>query len=81
LSQFPELKIITPKSRGAQLSVRILNGKGRSFFEAISAEGVICDWREPDVIRLSPAPLYNSFEEVYDVAQIVAKALINISKS
>jgi kynureninase len=81
LSQFPELKIITPKSRGAQLSVRILNGKGRSFFEAISAEGVICDWREPDVIRLSPAPLFNSFEEVYDVAQIVAKALINISKS
>ncbi len=63
-----------PKERGCQLSVRFASG-GRAVFDALSAEGVMADWREPDVIRLAPVPLYNSFNDVYAFAQILKKAL------
>src|SRR5690606_37255666 len=68
------LRIATPRDpaqRGAQLSLRVLEGRGpqgrdagRALFEALSAQGVVGDWREPDVIRISPAPLYNSHADV-----------------
>lgn len=63
------LTIITPADpaqRGSQLSLRIRNGaeRGLEVFEALSARGVVCDWRDPDIIRVAPVPLYNSFEEV-----------------
>jgi kynureninase len=58
------LEVITPsdpKRRGAQLSIRVIGGRerGRALFEYLLQHGIIGDWREPDVIRISPAPLYN----------------------
>lgn len=61
--------IITPKDaahRGCQLSL-LFQERGREVFEAISAKGIIADWREPDVIRMAPVPLYNTFEDVFAV--------------
>src|SRR5690554_3451676 len=60
-----EFEIITPKNpkeRGAQLSI-LAHGQGKSLFDAMAKEGVIADWREPNVIRIAPVPLYNSYEE------------------
>ncbi len=60
-------EIITPKDpkrRGSQLSI-LLHGKGKEVYDALTNRGVIADWREPNVIRVAPAPLYNSFEDCY----------------
>jgi len=62
------LEIVTPvdpQRRGAQLSIRVLGGRerGRSLFDHLMEHGVIGDWREPDVIRISPAPLYNRYAD------------------
>ncbi|MDX1906656.1 MAG: kynureninase [Bacteroidia bacterium] len=69
------LEIITPAdpaARGCQLS--LLTGPGgRRIFDALTQHGVICDWREPNVIRMAPVPLYNSYEDVWKVAQILTK--------
>lgn len=72
-----DIDIITPNEpheRGAQLSIRMINSD-RSLFDKISELGVIADWREPDVIRIAPAPLYNSFKDVYRFVDILKKAL------
>jgi kynureninase len=72
-----DIDIITPDEpheRGAQLSIRMINSD-RSLFDKISELGVIADWREPDVIRIAPAPLYNSFKDVYRFVDILKKAL------
>ena len=64
--------IITPlkdEERGSQLSIQ-MSEKDKSVFDALIRHGVIADWREPDVIRIAPAPLYNSFEDVYHFCQI-----------
>jgi kynureninase len=71
------LEIITPKeekNRGCQLSV-LCHGQGKSMFDFLSKEGVVADWREPNVIRLAPVPLYNTFEDVFRLGQIIEKAL------
>jgi kynureninase len=68
-----DLQIITPENkeeRGCQLSL-LTNSKGKQLFEKISAQGVIADWREPNVIRIAPVPLYNTFEEVYTFANML----------
>jgi kynureninase len=67
------VQILTPADpqwRGCQLSLR-LPEIGKGVFERLGPAGVIADWREPDVIRLAPVPLYNSFEEVYRCGQIL----------
>ncbi|MCB0852067.1 MAG: kynureninase [Bacteroidetes bacterium] len=69
----PEIEIITPsdpKQRGCQLSL-LTGANGRETFERITKAGIICDWREPNVIRLAPVPLYNSFEDVWRFAEIL----------
>ena len=66
-------EIITPsvsEARGAQLSI-LTDENGKKLFDKLAANGVICDWREPNVIRLAPVPLYNSFEEVWRVGQLM----------
>lgn len=71
------LTIITPpdkNQRGAQLSLRIKTNGG-SLFQALLARNFICDWREPDVIRVAPAPLYNTFLDVYRFAGAVRGSL------
>ena len=66
--------IITPGDRGCQLSI-LMKSNGGAVFKKITAAGVIADWREPDVIRIAPVPLYNTFEEVWRFGQIFRKAL------
>ncbi len=68
-----ELEIITPadpQQRGSQLSVRVRGGagRGRAVFGALAAHAVVCDWREPDTVRIAPVALYNSFEDVLRAA-------------
>ena len=61
------IRIITPENpdeRGCQLSIQVLNAD-KSLHDKLTEAGVISDWREPDVIRSAPVPLYNSFEDVY----------------
>jgi kynureninase len=65
----PRVAIVTPPDpaqRGCQLSLRLASGAGPGLglFQALSARGVVCDWREPDIIRLAPVPLYNRYEDV-----------------
>lgn len=70
-------EIITPKNpekRGAQLSI-LVHGMGKSLFDAITKMGVIADWREPNVIRIAPVPLYNSYEDVYRFGESLEKAI------
>ena len=64
------LQIVTPADpaqRGAQLSLRVAGwrDRGRELFEYLMSVGVVGDWREPDVIRISPAPLYNRYMDVH----------------
>lgn len=67
------ITIITPKDpaqRGCQLS--LLTGKdGKKLFDKISEAGVIADWREPNVIRVAPTPLYNTFTDVFQFAELL----------
>ena len=72
------LQVITPRDpahRGCQLSLRVVGGRdrGRALFEHLVGQGVVGDWREPDVIRISPAPLYNTHADVLRFAGAVAR--------
>ncbi len=67
-------EIITPKARGTQLSV-FLHGEGKSLFNYLMKNGIIPDWREPNVIRLAPAPFYCSFEDMYNFGQILKRGI------
>jgi kynureninase len=71
------LQIVTPADpaqRGCQLSLRVVGGRerGRALFEYLAADGIIGDWREPDVIRISPAPLYNTHADVLRFVRAVS---------
>lgn len=71
-------EIITPKNpeeRGCQLSV-FFHGEGRSLFDYLMKNGVVTDWREPNVIRFAPAPLYCTFEDMYRFGQILKRAVL-----
>lgn len=74
-----EIKVITPSNpgeRGAQLSL-FLTKKGKSVFDFLIASGVILDWREPNVMRVAPAPLYNSFGDVAQFIILLEKAILH----
>lgn len=67
-------EIITPKERGCQLSV-FLHGQGKPLFNYLMSKGVIVDWREPNVIRLAPAPFYSSYEDMFRFGQILKEGI------
>ena len=65
-----DFSIITPADpaqRGCQLSI-VMQQNGKAVFDTLTQQGIIADWREPDVIRVAPVPLYNTFEEVWHFA-------------
>jgi kynureninase len=69
------LKIITPSSifeRGSQLSL-VLEKDGKKKFDLMTEQGIIADWREPNVIRIAPAPLYNSFQDCWHFAEVLGR--------
>jgi kynureninase len=74
LSDYREhLTIITPKNpaeRGCQLSI-VVKENGKKLFDYLMEHHILPDWREPDVIRMSPVPLYNTFEEVFEIGEVL----------
>jgi kynureninase len=72
-----KFEIITPSDpaqRGAQLSLRV-NRNGRTVCDRLAKAGIICDWREPDILRVAPVPLYNSFLDAYVFAEALSQAV------
>jgi kynureninase len=70
------LTVITPsdpKQRGCQLSI-IVKEDGKKLFEYLESQNIIPDWREPDVIRMSAVPMYNSFEDVFRIGEALKNA-------
>lgn len=80
LDSLPNEKLFTiitpsnPRERGAQLSLRLRPGLMDSVLESLEEHGVIIDERKPDVIRVAPAPLYNTYTEVWEFCQILLDA-------
>ncbi|MFX0126341.1 MAG: kynureninase [Candidatus Hodarchaeota archaeon] len=77
INQIPsnQFSLITPKDpnqRGCQLSIRT-HFNGKQLFDHLTKAGIFCDWREPDVIRVAPVPLYNNFNEVYQFGEIMRR--------
>ncbi|MBA4039248.1 MAG: kynureninase [Planctomyces sp.] len=71
------LRVVTPErapERGAQVSVAVA-GDGRALQQRLLRQGVVCDFRQPDIIRLAPAPLYNSFHDVWRAADALRRAV------
>ncbi|GGE29495.1 kynureninase [Psychroflexus planctonicus] len=72
-----KIHIITPRNpseRGCQLSIQVKDAD-KALFDALTQKGVIADWREPDVIRVAPAPLYNSYQDVFNFVEILKSLL------
>ncbi len=71
-------KVITPaneEERGCQVSL-LFNEKGKEAFNALTENGIMADWREPNVIRVAPVPLYNTHEEVWRFGNIIEKYIL-----
>ena len=71
------ITIITPvsvKGRGCQLSIR-LNNPNINIIDILHEKGVVCDWRDPDVLRVAPVPLYNTFDDCYQFVHILKEIL------
>ena len=65
-----EFEIITPAERGCQLSM-LTNENGKALFDYLTERDVIADWRQPNVIRLAPVPMYNSFMDVWEFGELL----------
>ncbi len=75
--QHPVIEMITPRSheeKGCQVSMLMLQ-RGKEIFDQLIKEGVIADWREPNVIRVAPVPLYNTFEDIWRFGDIIKSIL------
>ncbi|MBT3479228.1 MAG: kynureninase [Candidatus Marinimicrobia bacterium] len=75
-SELPQMSIITPNNpseRGCQISMMVENGK--SVYEALVNKNIVCDWREPNVLRIAPTPLYNTYSEAFKFVQILKNIL------
>ncbi len=73
----PIIEVITPKdpaARGCQVSILMLD-KGREVFNTLTEKGVVADWREPNVIRVAPVPLYNNFTDIWKFGKIIDSIL------
>ncbi len=71
------VRIVTPSDpmqRGSQLSIQVINAD-RTVYDRVTEAGVIADWREPDVIRVAPTALYNSYEDVYRFYEILRESI------
>lgn len=71
------LRILTPmedERRGCQVSM-VVPEIGKKVFDELTKEGVIADWREPDVIRLAPVPMYNNFEDIYQFGRLLSRII------
>ena len=72
-----DIKIITPsnpKERGCQLSIQVKNAN-KNLHKKLTENNIITDWREPDVIRCAPVPMYNSYEDVYKMVEVLKQVL------
>jgi kynureninase len=72
-----DLQVLTPEDpqqRGCQLSV-VFPGQDRSIVKHLAERGIVVDWREPNVIRLAPVPMYNSFEDIYTLGAVLIELL------
>jgi len=75
--QSSRIRVITPRedeNRGSQVSIQV-KGADKQLFDQVSDAGVIADWREPDVIRVAPVPLYNSYQDVFHFYKIIKSVL------
>jgi kynureninase len=77
VSSFEIITPSNPTERACQLSV-FLHGEGRALFDYLMLNGVVTDWREPNVIRLAPVPLYCSYEDMYRFGQILKQGIIGM---
>jgi kynureninase len=71
------LEVITPRNEeehGCQVSL-LMQKEGRVVFTALQDQGIVVDWREPNVIRVAPVPLYNRFKDVWDFIQVLKARL------
>lgn len=73
----PVMRIITPEEhagKNCQVSM-LVNHKGKELFDLIRGEGIMADWREPDVIRIAPVPLYNTFTEIHTFGDVLKRSV------
>ena len=68
------IEVITPAERGCQVSMTIKRN-GRAAFDHLMQHGVSAGWREPEVLRVAPVPLYNSFEDIWQFGQLMQSTL------
>jgi len=73
-----DFEVITPVERGSQLSI-LTHGSGKELFNRITEKGVVADWREPNVIRIAPVPIYNSFQDVYRFGEIIQESVAELN--
>lgn len=80
-ARLPEqVRVLTPaapEAHGCQLSLSLAEGqeRGHAVFDAVTSAGVVTDWREPDVMRVAPVPLYNSYQDVWRFVEVLERSL------